>query len=101
MESLPYPDGHFSKCCTINSLFYWQDARKGMAEIFRVLEDGGRIVVCVTCKHCLEIKSFARAGISLYEENELCELLTDAGFGIVKIEHACASGASKMHQEIG
>jgi len=55
----------------------------------------------VTCKHCLEIKSFARAGISLYEENELCELLTDAGFGIVKIEHACASGASKMHQEIG
>lgn len=88
VESLPYPADHFNKCCTVNSLFYWTDARKGMAEIYRVLTDGGRFITCITCKQCLEKRSLAGEGISLYQEDEICALLRDVGFQIVKIEQA-------------
>jgi ubiquinone/menaquinone biosynthesis C-methylase UbiE len=88
VESLPYPDGYFNKCCSVNSLFYWTDVPRGIAEIYRVLTDGGRFVVCITCKQCLEKKSFAVDGIGLYQEDEICTLLADAGFQIVKMEQA-------------
>ncbi len=44
-ESLPYPSGHFTRVCTVNSIFYWENVPQTLAEIRRVLE-GGRLVMC-------------------------------------------------------
>lgn len=93
-ESLPYPPGHFSKVCTVNSLFYWVDALRAMAEMYRVLEEGGRLVICLTCKRCIESKSFARHGIALYEDQEVCQMMEGAGFEGVEVSHA-----SDRHRE--
>ncbi len=88
VESLPYAPGRFDKCCTVNSLFYWADVQQGMTEIYRVLEDDGRLVTVFTCKQSLEDKSFIRDGISLYRGEEIQEMMEAAGFCIVEMNQA-------------
>lgn len=78
-EGLPYTAGHFNKVCSVNSIFYWQDADLGCAEIRRVLVEGGRVVLCLTCKSSLENKRFA-GNIRLFEAGEVEQLLTEHGF---------------------
>ena len=93
-EFLPYSTGFFSKACTVNSLFYWTDAPHGLKEIHRVLEGGGKLVLCVTSKQSLENKRFASHGLELYEDDELCRMMEGAGFEIVEM-----SQASDRHRE--
>jgi len=88
VESLSYPSERFNKCCTVNSLFYWEDVQQGMAEIYRVLEDGGRLVAVFTCKQSLEDKSFVRDGISLYRGEEIRRMMEAAGLNIVEMNQA-------------
>jgi ubiquinone/menaquinone biosynthesis C-methylase UbiE len=87
-EKLPYPSECFNKCCTVNSLFYWADVQQGIAEIYRVLENGGRLVAVFTCKQSLEDKSFVRDGISLYRCEEIQRMMKAAGFNIVEMNQA-------------
>jgi len=84
-ESLPFPDKHFSKVCTVNSIFYWTDAGKAFAEQRRVLEDGGHLVLCMTCKEHLENKGFSKHGLHLYQAPEVEILLKDVGFRDIRI----------------
>ncbi|NOZ06474.1 MAG: methyltransferase domain-containing protein [Chloroflexi bacterium] len=74
-ESLPYSSDHFSKACTVNSLFYWTDALRVLEEIHRVLEEGGKLVLCVTRKQSIENKRFAGHGMGLYEDEEVCQMM--------------------------
>ncbi len=59
-DALPFPDEHFTKVCSVNSIFYWQDVDHGLREIARVLVNGGHLVLCFTSKASLEQKGFAR-----------------------------------------
>jgi SAM-dependent methyltransferase len=88
VESLPYPPGSFNKCSTVNSLFYWTNAQQGIAEIFRVLTDGGRFVTVFTCRQSLEDKSFVGDGISLYQGEDIRGMMEAVGFTIVEINQA-------------
>lgn len=83
VEELPYPDGCFSKISSVNSIFYWDDAEKGISEIYRVLEDGGLLVLTFTCKEDLGSKGFARHGVKVFEAEEVEEMLVKAGFRYV------------------
>ena len=78
-ESLPYPDGYFTKACTVNSIFYWENAPQAISELYRVLEEGGVLVMCFTCKGCLEDREFARH-VALYEADQVCQMMESAGF---------------------
>ncbi len=84
-ESLPYPDGRFNKVSSVNSIFYWSDAGQGIAEIFRVLDTGGKVVLTFTCKKDLEGKGFVQYGVRTFGEEEVQDLLIHAGFGDMKV----------------
>jgi ubiquinone/menaquinone biosynthesis C-methylase UbiE len=77
--SLPYPDGYFTKACTVNSIFYWENAPQAISELYRVLEEGGVLVMCFTCKRCIEDKKFARH-VALYEADKVCQMMESARF---------------------
>jgi hypothetical protein len=65
-----------------------------------VLVEGGRLVVCFTCKESLERREFTRYGIRLFEIAEVRELMEAAGFPEVTMvpgrdrhrEFCCAVG---------
>ncbi len=40
-ESLPFEDGSIDLVASRGSVFFWEDQRKGIAEVFRVLRPGG------------------------------------------------------------
>jgi ubiquinone/menaquinone biosynthesis C-methylase UbiE len=64
-EALPYPDEFFSKVSSVNSIFYWSDPSAGLAEIYRLLENNGRVVLTFTCRQDLADKGFAQQKIQL------------------------------------
>jgi SAM-dependent methyltransferase len=82
-ESLPYPDGHFDKACTVNSIFYWPDAQQAICELSRVLEPGGRLVMCWTCPESLKGKSFSQHGLRLYQAEQVEQMMRTAGLAQV------------------
>ncbi len=44
--SIPFPSGKFTKVCCVNVVYFWDDTSAMLDEIYRVLEAGGKFVVC-------------------------------------------------------
>ena len=86
-ESLPYPDDHFSKVCTVNSIFYWQSVPQALAEFRRVLRDDGLLVMCFTCKASLEKRGFTRQGVATYEADDVQKMMEAAGLHDIRTLH--------------
>ncbi len=99
-ESMPFPDGHFTKICTVNSVFYWPDVPSAIAEFSRLLHAAGTLVVCFTCKASLQRKRFAQH-IRLYEPEEIMDMMRTCDFQNVRCkrsadshrEFACVTGS--------
>jgi ubiquinone/menaquinone biosynthesis C-methylase UbiE len=79
-EQLPFPNATFSHICSVNSVFYWQDPEKALAEMKRVAAVGARLVVCFTDRGSLATKRFAGYGLRLYSAEELEGIIEKAGF---------------------
>ncbi len=45
VEALPFPDNHFDKAFTINSMIFWPDREGGLREVKRVLKPGGKLSI--------------------------------------------------------
>ncbi len=86
-EALPFASAHFDKVCSVNSIFYWQDARQAFSEFARVLADGGRLVTCFTCRQSIESKSFSNH-VALYDMREVQRMMESAGFHQLETIHA-------------
>jgi hypothetical protein len=87
-SAIPYSDGHFSRVCTVNSIFYWGDCAKVFSEFWRVLDYTGLLVVVFTTPEDLRERSFAgfaRQGLTLLTANEVRDLLEAAGFRDIRI----------------
>ena len=99
-EALPYPDGCFSKACTVNTLFYIEDLEKALSELWRVLDEGGTLAVCFTDREWMAHKSFAAHGLRLYEAEEVEQRMESSGFHDMRMirgrdrwrEFVCISG---------
>jgi ubiquinone/menaquinone biosynthesis C-methylase UbiE len=79
VTSMPFDDASFDKVCTINTIYFWPDPTAGLKEILRVLKSGGQLVIGVGAKNSMEKHQFTRYGFSLYSEQQLRDLLTQAG----------------------
>jgi len=78
-EALPFTDASFTKACSVNSVFYWDDPLQGFKEIRRILAPGGSFVLIMTDKASLEHKGFAKKGLHLFDATKIMELLDEAG----------------------
>jgi hypothetical protein len=52
------------------------------------------LVMCSTCKRCMEDREFARHGIALYEADEVYQMMESAGFDEIDMTRA-----SDRHRE--
>lgn len=55
-EALPFPDGSFDAAVCASSLHYLPDPRLAVAELFRALRPGGRLVLLDWCGDFLSIR---------------------------------------------
>jgi ubiquinone/menaquinone biosynthesis C-methylase UbiE len=87
--AIPYEAGAFDKVVSVNSLFYWPDVARGIAECWRVTRAGGALVLVFTSSGSLEGRSFARHGLSLHDGPEMRGMMEGVGFA--------ECGVSKLH----
>jgi SAM-dependent methyltransferase len=78
---LPWSDDTFDKILLVNVAYFFDPAGNDMAEVFRVLKTGGRLVVYVTARETMEKWPFSGPDTHrIYSAAELQNLLLDAGF---------------------
>jgi SAM-dependent methyltransferase len=84
--SMDYKDGSFDVVTTINTIYFWDDTRKGMSEIYRVLKSGGVFYNAVITKETLDGIFYTQSGFQKFTNEEYIEIGRDAGFANVEIK---------------
>lgn len=80
VERLPFDDLSFDRVVSVNTVYFWSAPEQGLAELFRVLERGGRVVVSMRRPELMRRLPFTRYGFTLYEPWQLQEMMEAAGF---------------------
>jgi ubiquinone/menaquinone biosynthesis C-methylase UbiE len=78
--STPYPDESFDKVVTVHTLYFWDDPRRHLHELHRVLRPGGRLVGAFHPKGAPATTSFPASVYSFYDVEEVGALLRATGF---------------------
>ncbi|MCL2149032.1 MAG: class I SAM-dependent methyltransferase [Methanomassiliicoccaceae archaeon] len=80
MAAMPFEDGSFSKACTVNTVYFWDDPEGAMAEVGRVLEPGGVFVNVFYTGDFLARLPHTRHGYREYAVERLAAAGEGAGF---------------------
>jgi len=87
VAKLAFPAGTFHKVLTVNSLYYWPDLAASLREIARVMKRRGRLAVAFRSAQSLRPLTRGWEGFSLYEPQEFAEILQEARFEVLRVEH--------------
>ncbi len=93
---LPFPDATFDNVFTVNTLYFWKNPVRQLAEIRRVLKPQGTFCLAIGSKAFMETLPFTQYGFTLYAPEEAQELLTGHGFVLTDTlirEHKTSSAA--------
>lgn len=75
VEQIPYPNEHFDRICTVNTVYFWSNPEAGVREVFRVLKPGGLFALCFRPRADMESLKFTRTGFNLYTSEDIALLL--------------------------
>ena len=84
IEAIPFADGEFTRLCSVNTLYFWRDPPRALAECRRVLKAGGRLALCFNAKSEMSKWPGHVHGFTLYELAEVEAMLAAAGFAEIK-----------------
>lgn len=78
---LPWIDGTFDKILLVNVVYFFDTAGQDIAEVYRVLRPGGRVVIYATSRDTMRSWPFAGPETHrTFGAQDLAELLEGAGF---------------------
>lgn len=99
-ESIPVADGSVTAVMTVNTMHHWSDAEAAVAEIGRVLEPGGRVVLVDEAFDDPSHASFdAHAEMQHHHEHEFLEI--DPAEMAEKLQAAGFTDAVGDHRRMG
>jgi ubiquinone/menaquinone biosynthesis C-methylase UbiE len=84
-SALPFPDHSFSKIMAVNTIYFWEDHKKELSEMKRVLAPGGKIVFGLRNKKTMEHMPFTEYGFTKYNTIEVLRLLESHQLKIIDI----------------
>jgi ubiquinone/menaquinone biosynthesis C-methylase UbiE len=98
-EDLPFADGEFTAVLCTASFHHYPDPHRALAEMARVLEPGGRVVIGDGTSDLLAarladgiLRRVDRSHVRLYRTAELRALLAGAGFSDVDVRKTMGGG---------
>lgn len=85
-HDLPFDDNTFDKTFNVNTLYFWEDPVRELAEIYRVLKPGGTLLVSIRPSSTMKEVPFTKFGdFQFYTKDDVLEVLKAAGFYVTSI----------------
>lgn len=81
-NSLPFDSDSFSKIFTINTIYFWDDIKRVLDELKRVLKPGGILVITFRPKHVMENIPMTKYGFTIFSKSEVIKTIENNGFVI-------------------
>lgn len=79
-DKLGYGSGCFDKVCSVNTVYFWSRPEGTAKRIAAVLDPGGNVALAFEDIKQLRNRKLSPDVFRLYEVEEVCELLVEAGF---------------------
>jgi ubiquinone/menaquinone biosynthesis C-methylase UbiE len=83
---VPHPDQFFDKGYAIHTIYFWDDPKLHLRELYRVLRDGARFVLGFHPKGEEGTADFPETVYSFYTSDQVLHLLQAAGFADARVE---------------
>lgn len=88
VADIPYEDNTFSLVTAFETVYFWPDMTKALKEVYRVMQPGGRFMICNEADGPSEKDNKITdiiEGMKIYTAEELKNMLLDAGFSNIKL----------------
>lgn len=93
---IPFRDQLFDHIFSVNTLYFWEDARTLLGEIYRVLKIGGTCCITFADKSFMQKLPFTQFGFQLYDLEKFKTLINKSDFTIEKIDKQSDKVMSKI-----
>ena len=80
IESMPFLKDEFDRVTTVNTIYFWKDVEKSMAEIYRILKPNGEVVIGFRPVDEMKKLGFTKHGFKLHDNTTVLSSLRDSGF---------------------
>ena len=96
VEALPFAEGTFDRIITVESFYFWPSPAENLAEVRRVLKDGGRFLLIADIYDCGALTEHERENIRKFNlfnptPEQFRTLFEAAGFTQIAV-HLCSDG---------
>ena len=82
---MPFEQQTFDFETSVNTIYFWQDTIKGLAEIQRTLKEGGKFYNAVYAREWLQKLAYTKEGFKFFDRQDYVDLGKQAGFSEVEI----------------
>lgn len=94
-ENIPFPDNHFDRIMTVNTIYFWTNASKLINEIERVLKYTGICVLTFADKKFMKNLPFVGNKFCLYDEKDIKTLISSSNLKIIESKNLSEKVISK------
>jgi ubiquinone/menaquinone biosynthesis C-methylase UbiE len=101
LMNLPFPDDSFDKVFSIQTLYFWPDPQRALAEIFRVLKPSGMLVITLSTG---TVDPITVTGLEQYQyllEEQILPAMMQLGYTVAFVEQGPASRQFKTTAVVG
>lgn len=95
---IPLPARSVDHVFSINTIYFWEDVPSYLTEIRRVLKPEGMLTLCFATGEFMKQLPFTQFDFALFEENDVSQLLAEAGFHNTDVRHNIEEVTSKDGQ---
>lgn len=86
VENLPYETGTFTKICSVNTIYFWEDCVVAIRELKRVLKQNGVLVLTFADKASMSKQPVSKYGFNLYTSLDVQQVMEAEGFSDIQIK---------------
>lgn len=97
--NLPYSDDTFDAVTTVNTVYFWEDIKQGLSEIFRVLKAGGKFINAVYSQEWLKKLAYTEKGFHFFTQETLINVGYEVGFSEVDINKISEKSFSVIYKK--
>jgi len=92
VEAMPYAARSFDRVVTVNTIYFWADPARALAEIRRILRPDGRLVLAYRPAEVLRKLPMTAYGFAIREDGEIRDLVAAAGLTLLSADSRSDDG---------